>query len=131
MKTKIFYLLLFIILANCVYSQQIKELPKDKKVKLLNILWKLDKNNIYEYSPEKDYFFRVFITRDPEGESSLEGESKDHIFLLKGYYGEYPDGQIFDLGSKYNIINCKFYGDLISIEYGDKNNPKIDKIKLP
>ena len=131
MKTKIFYLLSFMILTSFVYSQQIKELPKDKKVKLLNIFWKLDKNSIYDYYPDKDYFYRVFIIKDSEGESNLEGETKDHLFLLKGDYGEYPECQIYDLESKYNFIKCKFYEDFISIEYGDKSNPKTEEIKLP
>ena len=132
MRAKLFYFFLFILLSNSAYSQQLKELPKDKKVNLLDIMWKLDKNNIYQYYPEaKDYFYTVLVTNVSEGKSNLEGESKDRLLLLKGEYGEYPAGKIFDLGQKYNVINCKFNDEFVIITYGSKEHPKIEKIKLP
>ncbi len=131
MKTKLFYFFLSILLSSCAYSQQLKELPQNKNVKLLDIMWKLDKNNIYDYYPEQDYFYRILIIKVSEGESNLEGESKDRLLLLKGDYGEYPDGKIFDLGTKYNVINCKFKLDSVIITYGSKQHPKVEKFKLP
>jgi hypothetical protein len=43
------------------------------------------------------------VIKGNEGEAELEGEVMDHLYVLKGEYGEYPGGKFFDLGAFYHI----------------------------
>lgn len=132
MKNLLFIAVSILFFTDCVFSQKIKKIPKDTQVSLLDMIWLLDKENIYDYYPQgKDFFYRAVVLREPEGISNLEGESLDHIYLLKGEYGEYPDGQLYDLGRLYAVENCKFENGKLIILYNGKLETERKEIKLP
>ncbi len=129
---RIFYLLLIIFISNHIDAQEIKKISKDTTGKLINYIWKTDKDYIFEnLNSQGDYFYRVYGTKLSEGESNLEGECLDHLILLKGEYGEYPDGELYDLGNYYNVIYCILGQKFLTIIYGNKDDPKFNKIPLP
>jgi len=133
MKNLIFLLLVSVLCSyQYTFAQKAREIPKDSTVNFRNILWEIEKDEIYKYKPDwnHDYFFELFIIKVSEGESNLEGECYDQLFLLKGEYGEYPDGKLYDLGWWYHARNIKFEGKELHFTHGKDRNLKSEIISL-
>lgn len=121
----IFFLWL-ICLTSCsaqdVYP--IEEIENSKELR--NIFWKLEPGSIMRLHTPGEYFFKTFIIPLSEGESNLEGDILHRIYLLKGEYGEYPDGILYRIGDFYaptikklSLENVKV---IVEIEYIEISN---------
>ena len=126
----------FILMSSCSFAQKngTYYMPQDTQVSLLKFLWQISPEKITTYPTEGDYFYRTLVLSISEGESNLEGETKDRLYLLKGEYGEYPDGILYNLGDYYNItstnLSFKDTTVIIDIEYGALKSPKKIKIEI-
>lgn len=133
MKNLIFVILVFVLCSfQSAYAQKARVIPNDSTANFRNILWKIDKEEIYKYKPDWDhnFFFELFIIKVSEGESNLEGECYDQLLLLKGEYGEYPDGILYDLGWWYHVRNIKFEGKNLYFTHGKDKKLKSEIISL-
>jgi hypothetical protein len=107
---------------------------KDTTVSMLDYFWKISPEKIATYHTDGEFFYRTIAIPLSEAESNLEGEIKERLYLLKGEYGEYPDGSIYSLGDFYNIISSEVIVDgssvTVIIQYGSTMNPKEVKVSI-
>ena len=136
LKIKNCILAFFILLTikSCAVSQNLKELKRDTTVNMFDFFFYVENDNIYEFNSDEggDNFYKVIII--PEYGHGLEdfiGEALGHLYLLKGEYGDYPFGNLYDLGLFYNVLNCEVQKGELVIKYFSKSNVKLKKIKLP
>jgi hypothetical protein len=105
MKKQYLLVLLFLPFnANC-QTQLGKTVPRDSTGNYFDLFWKIEKELIIEEFTEGDYFYRAIALPLSEEESNLEGEALYEVYLLKGEYGEYPEGKLVSVGRFYKITS--------------------------
>lgn len=102
---------------SCVSAQPAVEVV-DKKVDFLDILWKINKDEMYTVDTESHHFYKLVIIKLSSGESQLEGDVLDQPYLLIGEYGEYPDGVLYKLPSCYDFKLMAFDSAHLAYSYG-------------
>lgn len=120
--------------SGCVVSQNMKELKKDTTIDMLGLFFYLEKDGIYEFynNDSSEYFYKIFLLKDYRHDfEEFIGEVMDHAYLLKGEFGDYPEGKLYDLGLFYNVISCKIVGRKIQILYNNKVDPKSKEFQIP
>lgn len=100
-----------------------KELSAKKSISLSEFIWKLD-DRIYGFYDNDTSFHKFIILVEHDDKYNLEGEKVDHLYMLKGRYGEYFDGQLFDMGSFYNIQDITRDNNQYKVIFGALEDPE-------
>lgn len=100
---KSIFLLIAISICNFCQGQDLRTIPKDSTINFLELLWKLDKQFFIEDYSDKNYFYKIIALPLSEAQSMMEGEVLYDVYILKGEYGEYPEGLLMRVGSFYKI----------------------------
>lgn len=106
----------------------------DSSISMLELFWKVSEDNVQTHHTDGQFFYRTFVLRTSESEATVEGESMDRLYVLKGEYGEYPAGLLYDLGTYYNVISVSI-ADLdskpvVEIVYGSEQKPERIDVRL-
>ena len=119
--------LLFSILFVCAYScvSQNPNIILDENC-TFDLLWKIQPESIKTYDTKGEFFYKTLVLIENDDSSQLAGEAWTRIYLLKGEYGEIPDGNLFDLGRYYDIRNINFNTEAKKLIF-DYSNPAKDK----
>ncbi len=113
-------------------AQELRLLDKEYQVSLLEFVWDLSPKDILELGPiaDSNKFIKGIIKRTDSGASLMEGEVLDELFILIGEFGEYPEGEIYNAGKYYNILDLNYSEAILEIKYHNKSSPKIKTFKI-
>lgn len=68
-----------------------------KQISLIQWMWKLQPDDIFELGQKGAFFYRAFAVQETVPVPETHGV-EDRVFLLIGEFGERPDGKILDCG---------------------------------
>jgi hypothetical protein len=108
----------------------LEEIDPESKENLLDLLYRIDKNRIYQFDKPPHEFVKIFVLSQDSGASLLEGESLESVYILIGEFGEYPAGRMYLIKDLYNVKDCDFKEGEVKILYGPYNEKRLFKARM-
>ncbi len=124
-------------------------IPNDTlKVNFFNLFWQINPEHIWDQDTEHEYFYKAIAfcengfgnilyreSTDQNNPFYLQRESCEcayHLYLMKGEYGEYPDGVIYDIGKFYGLRDVSFdlKDSVMIVKYGAADSLRTYRRKI-
>lgn len=119
-------------------DQGVVRISSDSSMNMLETFWKIEANQINYFEGNHDHFYKaIYLTEENHNYSELLGESIHKLFIIKGQYGEFVDGELYFIGDFYNILELtvtstsKRGSAKVGVLYGGIAEPNYRAFNLP